>query len=81
MPEQIPKAAPPQVNSDQRLLITVQHFDQNAEPMSILSLDYPHISNAVANSFQLELTEAIGGVVEKFARAKAAVTGEPWPEV
>ena len=80
MPDQNPKAVLTQP-SGQRLVINVQHFDETGQVLSELTLDYPRIGNAAANSFQLELVDALRGVVERFAKAKAAVLGEPWPEV
>ena len=62
------------------LHISIEHHDSAENKISALTLDYPTMTNAQANKFQLDLVAAITALVERYAKAKAQANGEPWPE-
>ena len=65
----------------EHLHISIEHHDSAENKLSALTLDYPTMTNAQANKFQLDIVAAIAGIVERYAKAKAQANGEPWPEV
>jgi hypothetical protein len=60
-------------NNSLEILMTQR---ENGEIVSTLALDYPSLENAAANVLSLDLVDAISAVIEKWAGAKAAMTGE-----
>ena len=62
------------------LSIVIQHDDSEGVTLSTLTIDYPKIDNATANSLQLDIIEAITGVVRGYAKAKASALKQTFPE-
>ena len=66
--------------TSEHLHISIEHHDSNENKISAVTIDYPTMTNAMANKFQLDLVSAIAGIVERYARDKAQLNGEQWPE-
>lgn len=60
-------------NNSLEILMTQR---EDGAVVSTLALDYPSLENATANVLSLDLVDAISAVIEKWAGAKASMTGE-----
>ncbi len=67
--------------TSEHLHISIEHHASDETKISALTLDYPTMTNAQANKFQLDIVAAIASIVERYAKAKAQANGETWPEV
>ena len=66
--------------TSEHLHISIEHHDSAENKISAVTIDYPSMPNATANKLQLDLVAAIAGVIERYARDKAQLNGEHWPE-